>query len=124
MKNIPINNVSVCSDIMNVFGYFNQNMAYKIPTNYRDWKLHQIGRVTQLCYVLITFNRAYHLLSGRHYSMEQRHAQLRTHCCPDLMPFMCGYIAEYCKYSRRKNNDEVLKTMRPGGYILGFFFTK
>ena len=40
--------------------------------------------------------------SGRHYSMQQRHAQLRNHFCPHLMPFVCGYIAEYRKYSGRK----------------------
>ena len=26
--------------------------------------------------------------------MEQRHGQLQNLCCPELMPLICGYIAQ------------------------------
>ena len=35
------------------------------------------------------------IMSDRHYSMEQRQGQLQNHCYPDLIPLICGYIAEY-----------------------------
>ena len=39
--------------------------------------------------------RAINVISGRHYSMEQRHEQSQNLCCPNLTRLRCGFIAEF-----------------------------
>ena len=73
--------------------------------------LNNVGPFTNSCSAInlktIDSNKP---LSGWTYSTEQRHGQLQNHCCPDLVPLRCGYIAEYWNVlngkHRTRNNLE------------------
>ena len=62
-------------------------------------------------------------MSGCH-PMEQGHGQLQKHCCPDLMPLICGYRVLKIPWTEKITNEEVLRMMGTCREIVRQFKTR